>query len=88
MSKEIDMADVQLYLEVPFHQKDRAKELGAKWDSAMGKWYAPHRTDLHLFQEWWPAVLSKELAALHDKKPAKARRTKSRKKERSTPMQR
>jgi Domain of unknown function (DUF5710) len=31
----------QTYFAVPFHEKDGAKELGARWDKARKLWYAP-----------------------------------------------
>jgi hypothetical protein len=39
-------------LNVPFAEKDEAKRLGARWDSARKKWYAPLGTDLALFSRW------------------------------------
>ena len=39
------------YLEVPFEEKDEAKELGAKWDPEIRKWYAPDMESL-LFEKW------------------------------------
>lgn len=64
--------NVQLYLNVGFEQRERAKALGARFDSAMKQWYVPHGRDINLFKEWWPAELRKQLASLHDapkKKP-------------------
>lgn len=43
-----------LYLHVPFAEKDRAKNLGAKWDAKKKKWYVPHGLDLNSFTCWWP----------------------------------
>lgn len=48
---------VQMYLSVPFAQKDEAKQLGARWDAASKKWYVPHGVDINPFQAWWPADL-------------------------------
>jgi hypothetical protein len=31
----------RLYLDVPFAEKEEAKRLGARWDAAAKKWYAP-----------------------------------------------
>jgi hypothetical protein len=39
-------------LNVPFAEKDEAKRLGARWDSAKKKWYAPSGTDLTPFSRW------------------------------------
>jgi len=46
---------VTLYLDVPFRQKDEAKALGARWDPAARKWYAPAGVELTLFDAWLPA---------------------------------
>ncbi|MBM3116607.1 DUF5710 domain-containing protein [Jeongeupia naejangsanensis] len=45
---------VQRYLAVPFAEKDAAKELGARWDPAKKKWYAPQGVDLAPFAQWLP----------------------------------
>jgi hypothetical protein len=39
-------------LNVPFAEKDEAKRLGARWDSAKKKWYVPLGTDLTAFSRW------------------------------------
>jgi exodeoxyribonuclease VII large subunit len=43
------------YLTVPFSQKDKAKALGARWDTAQRQWYVPGGLELALFQAWLPA---------------------------------
>lgn len=43
-----------LYLNVPFAEKDKAKNLGAKWDASRKKWYVPRGLDLSGFSCWWP----------------------------------
>jgi exodeoxyribonuclease VII large subunit len=43
------------YLTVPFSQKDRAKALGARWDTIQKQWYAPAGLELSLFGAWLPA---------------------------------
>ena len=45
----------QTYLVVPFKDKDQAKALGARWDSAAKKWYAPEGKDVAVFNAWLPA---------------------------------
>lgn len=40
------------YLSVPFHEKDQAKALGARWDTQEKKWYAPK--DEKVLIERWP----------------------------------
>lgn len=47
-----------LYLNVPFSEKETAKNLGARWDSAAHFWYVPHGVDIFKFQRWWPAELA------------------------------
>jgi hypothetical protein len=46
-----------IFLKVPFAEKDEAKRLGARWDSAMKKWYVPHNLDINLFSQWWPEAM-------------------------------
>jgi hypothetical protein len=46
-----------IFLNVPFAEKDKAKRLGARWDSAMRKWYVPHNLDINLFSQWLPEGL-------------------------------
>lgn len=61
----------QMYLHIPFEQKTRAKELGARWDGVAGAWYVPHGLDIHLFHEWWPDTMRAKWKALaKDLKPA------------------
>lgn len=44
-------------LNVPFHEKDEAKKLGARWDNAKKVWYVPDGIDVDPFQKWLPAEL-------------------------------
>lgn len=46
------MAEAKTYLNVPFAEKDAAKALGARWDPAQKKWYAPPDKELALFVQW------------------------------------
>lgn len=39
-------------LNVPFAEKDEAKQLGARWDAAKRKWYVPNGVDLAAFSRW------------------------------------
>ncbi len=39
-------------IEVPFAEKDRAKSLGAKWNSEIKKWYIPEGIEKEKFSEW------------------------------------
>lgn len=50
------MADLKIYLNVPFAQKDEAKALGARWDAVQKKWHAPADKDIALFAKWQTEV--------------------------------
>ena len=41
-----------LYLDVPFHEKDEAKKLGAWWDVERKKWYVKNQKDYPKFIKW------------------------------------
>ncbi|ESS71653.1 DNA primase TraC [Methyloglobulus morosus KoM1] len=40
------------YLQVPYQERNQAKELGAKWDREIQSWYAPANVDISLFSQW------------------------------------
>lgn len=40
------------YINVPYEEKDQAKELGAKWDRNNMCWFVPADKDLSLFDKW------------------------------------
>lgn len=43
------------YLDVPFSEKELAKQQGARWDPVRKKWYAPPSVeDITLFERWLP----------------------------------
>lgn len=42
------------YLDVPFKEKQSARELGAKFDRREKKWYVPAGSDPSLFARWMP----------------------------------
>jgi serine/threonine protein kinase len=54
-----------LYLMVPFEEKEAAKERGAKWDREHKLWFAPTGLDPLEFRDWWsflaPAYKDREL---------------------------
>ncbi|HIE39922.1 MAG TPA: exodeoxyribonuclease VII large subunit, partial [Thiomicrorhabdus sp.] len=65
-----------IFLDVPFREKDQAKQLGARWDASSKKWYIP--TDLidsvDQFKCWLPlsdAMLSDKMHAVdaHNAQP-------------------
>ncbi len=41
-------------LNVPFHEKDDAKRLGARWDAVRKTWFLPDRTEIAPFAKWLP----------------------------------
>lgn len=43
-----------LLLEVPYKEKEEAKELGAWWDSELKKWFVPKGKDVRPFSRWFP----------------------------------
>lgn len=59
-----------IFLEVPFKEKDDAKALGARWDAEARKWFVPPGKDLALFQAWLPAA---SLSAVAQTQPPQAR---------------
>jgi antirestriction protein ArdC/phage/plasmid primase-like uncharacterized protein len=40
------------YILVPYHQRNQARELGAKWDRGVQSWYVAVDVDLSLFSHW------------------------------------
>lgn len=40
------------YIDVPFKEKDQAKDLGARWDRGAGSWYIPDGVDKSKFSKW------------------------------------
>ena len=63
------MADSKTYLNVPFAQKDEAKALGARWDTANKKWFVPADKDITHFARWQPQPGSLESTATATSKP-------------------
>ena len=47
-----------IYLSVPFRDKDAAKALGARWDPVQRQWYVPQGRDLAPFQAWLPPTVA------------------------------
>jgi hypothetical protein len=39
-------------LNVPYHEKDDAKRLGARWDAARKTWFLPDGTNTEPFGKW------------------------------------
>ena len=40
-------------LQVPYHEKDQAKQMGADWDRIRKLWYVPAGVDPTPFWRWW-----------------------------------
>ncbi len=40
------------YLHCPFHEKEEAKSLGARWDGTQKQWWIPHELDPTPFARW------------------------------------
>lgn len=47
---------MKTYLAVPFKDKEKAKNLGAKFDLVRKQWYVPDGVDLAKFLRWLPGV--------------------------------
>lgn len=53
-ARPVSSSSVQVYLVVPFAEKDEAKTLGARWDATKKSWYVPNNVDVNQFQRWLP----------------------------------
>ena len=53
----------RIELQVPFTDKDEAKRLGARWDSAARVWFVPEELDPQRFQRWLPADFTPNVRA-------------------------
>lgn len=42
-------------LSVPFQEKDEVKQLGARWDAELRKWFVPAGIDAAPFSRWFEA---------------------------------
>jgi hypothetical protein len=48
------MDPMEIY--VPYHEKDTAKALGARWNAARKTWYIPPGVDINKFGRWSPEI--------------------------------
>ncbi|MDN2677946.1 DUF5710 domain-containing protein [Janthinobacterium sp. SUN033] len=46
----------RINLNVPFSEKDEAKQLGARWDATLKVWFVPDGVDSSAFGRWLPTV--------------------------------
>lgn len=44
------------YIKCPYEEKEKVKELGAKWDSERKQWYYTDSRNANLFQKWLPKI--------------------------------
>jgi hypothetical protein len=42
------------FLNVPYAEKDQARELGARWNPTRKRWYVPPGVALEAFERWLP----------------------------------
>lgn len=54
-----------VYLQVSFAEKDRVKQLGARWDASKRHWYVPAGVALQPFAPWLPVDLMVQGALEH-----------------------
>lgn len=56
MTRHDDVKAVQVWLNVPFDEKDQVKALGAHWDPVRRLWWVEDQADLSAFERWlqWP----------------------------------
>ena len=66
------MVNSKTYLNVPYAEKDTAKELGGKWDPAKKKWYVPPNMDIKPFAKWQPALGAAESSSTTSKASSRA----------------
>ena len=48
----------KIYIQVPCHEKDLAKELGAMWDVKCKSWYIHDYMDVSMFDRWYYSLQS------------------------------
>jgi len=56
----MNQSNQNTYLNVPYSEKDQAKELGAFWDPHAKKWFVPRGKNLDLFAKWSEGVTEQE----------------------------
>jgi hypothetical protein len=50
--------EMRTNLQVPFADKDEAKQLGARWDAARKLWYVENKADMSPFARWMASTKS------------------------------
>jgi hypothetical protein len=66
----------QVYLKVPFKEKDQAKALGARFDPDAKAWYVPHGVDVNRFARWLPTDVAQFALAGPDTLPPVVKKAK------------
>lgn len=59
---------MRINLVTPFAEKDQAKALGARWDSALKVWYIENAGDLTPFMRWIPDVTAAKASSVDGQK--------------------
>ena len=49
---------MRINLRVPYEEKEQARRLGAKWDTARRIWYVENMERLEAFLRWMPDYLT------------------------------
>ncbi|MDN8078862.1 DUF5710 domain-containing protein [Burkholderia multivorans] len=60
---------MRVNLNVPFREKDRAYQLGARWDAARKTWYVENVENLEAFLRWIPERLKRPSQTRASAKP-------------------
>lgn len=55
-----------LYINVPYPQREWAKELGARWDPSRKSWYVESTSDYYKFGYWIIGEEAEEVAIVQD----------------------
>ena len=58
-----NLASEKTWLNVPYKEKNAAKEVGAKWDGREKRWYAPEGADLNKLATWLPGKEQEPVAS-------------------------
>ena len=51
--EKMNETEKRVILDVPFREKNEAKELGAWWDPDIKKWFVPEGKDSEPFSKWY-----------------------------------
>lgn len=65
----------RIYINVPFPEKDEAKDLGARWDRSKKSWYVPIGVDRSKFEKWDKPEQSEKLENTQTEAEVESKRT-------------